>query len=77
MALRRCPAFADGSSFVSSILLLLPLLPLLVAITSADCAPYPISAPIKDVVLSNNQKVRGVAMAVGTPPQNFAFLPQW
>lgn len=56
---------------------LLFLISTFVAVCWADCAPYPISVPIRDVHLSNGQIMRGVAMSVGTPAQNFAFLPQW
>ncbi|RYP50188.1 hypothetical protein DL768_004244 [Monosporascus sp. mg162] len=44
---------------------------------SAQCVPYPIAATIGNVSLSNGQLARGVALSVGEPPQDFAFLPQW
>src|SRR4051812_10593992 len=44
---------------------------------SADCAPYPIAARLGNVTLSNRQTTRGIALAIGTPEQNFAFMPQW
>lgn len=46
-------------------------------VMSADCVPYPIAAPITNVSLSNGHVARGVALSVGTPAQDFAFLPQW
>lgn len=39
-------------------------------------APSPISLPITDVLLSNGQRRRGIPGAIGTPAQNFAFMPQ-
>jgi hypothetical protein len=44
---------------------------------SADCGPYPINVKIGNVTLSNQQDARGLAVTVGSPEQNFAFLPQW
>jgi hypothetical protein len=44
---------------------------------SATCAPYPISARVGNITLSNGQISRGVAYSVGTPAQDFSFLPQW
>ncbi|KIN05183.1 hypothetical protein OIDMADRAFT_101942 [Oidiodendron maius Zn] len=43
----------------------------------ADCVPYPIAAKIGNVTLSNGQTARGISYSVGTPEQDFAFLPQW
>lgn len=43
----------------------------------AECAPYPVRAPIANVTLSNNNIARGIALSVGSPEQHFAFLPQW
>ncbi|PQE03454.1 Peptidase aspartic protein [Rutstroemia sp. NJR-2017a BVV2] len=47
------------------------------ASASSDCAPPPIPIRIGNVTLSNGQTARGLDIAVGTPPQPFAFLPQW
>jgi hypothetical protein len=44
---------------------------------SADCGPYPINIKIGNVSLSNKQDARGLSVSVGSPEQNFAFLPQW
>ena len=41
------------------------------------CVPYPIAAKIGNVSLSNGQFARGIPLSVGTPQQEFAFLPQW
>ncbi|KAK3328667.1 aspartic peptidase domain-containing protein [Cercophora scortea] len=49
----------------------------LVAHVSASCAPYPISVRIGNVTLPNQSNARGIEMAVGSPKQRFAFLPQW
>jgi len=46
-------------------------------LASAECAPYPLSTKIRNVTLSNGQVSRGIALSVGTPEQDFAFLPQW
>lgn len=46
-------------------------------LVTADCAPYPVAARIRNVSLSNGQLARGVELSVGHPSQNFAFLPQW
>jgi hypothetical protein len=43
----------------------------------ADCVPSPIAAKIGNVSLSNSQVARGIAYSVGSPAQNFTFLPQW
>jgi hypothetical protein len=44
---------------------------------AAGCVPYPIAARIGNVTLSNGQTSRGIAYSVGSPQQEFAFLPQW
>ncbi|KAH8909281.1 acid protease [Coniochaeta sp. PMI_546] len=49
----------------------------LLARVSADCGPYPINVKIGNVTLSNKQDARGLSVSVGSPEQNFAFLPQW
>ncbi|KEZ39510.1 putative Aspartic-type endopeptidase [Scedosporium apiospermum] len=46
-------------------------------VASAACAPKPLSTKIRNVTLSNRLQSRGIALAVGTPEQEFAFLPQW
>ncbi|KAI0097829.1 aspartic peptidase domain-containing protein [Nemania sp. FL0031] len=43
----------------------------------AECLPYPIAIPIGNVTLSNGNTARGAELAIGHPPQNLAFLPQW
>ncbi|KAF4554766.1 Hypothetical protein D9617_3g018340 [Elsinoe fawcettii] len=54
------------------------LLSLLVALTAAasNCDP-PIIIPITNVSLPSGQVRRGLPIALGTPPQTLAFLPQW
>jgi hypothetical protein len=47
------------------------------ALADADCGPYPISIKIGNVTLSNQANARGLAVSVGSPQQDFAFLPQW
>lgn len=42
----------------------------------ADCVPSPIAAKISNVTLSNNHTARGMAISVGLPSQDLAFLPQ-
>ncbi|CAK7246400.1 MAG: hypothetical protein STHCBS139747_008030 [Sporothrix thermara] len=41
------------------------------------CAPAPVAITIGNVTLSNNQIARGLDISIGSPPQSFAFLPQW
>ncbi|KAK3360426.1 aspartic peptidase domain-containing protein [Lasiosphaeria hispida] len=48
-----------------------------VAVASGSCAPYPVGVRIGNVTLSNDSNARGVAMSVGTPEQDMAFVPQW
>jgi hypothetical protein len=46
--------------------------------SSVQCFPTPISAAITNVTIANgaqNAIARGVAISVGNPPQNFAFMP--
>ncbi|KAG9254075.1 aspartic peptidase domain-containing protein [Emericellopsis atlantica] len=43
----------------------------------AECGPYPIGTRLGNVSLTNGQTARGVAYSVGSPEQEFAFLPQW
>lgn len=49
----------------------------LAASPAADCQPSPIPVKIGNVTLANKQIAWGAEISVGTPPQNFAFLPQW
>ncbi|PQE19414.1 Peptidase aspartic protein [Rutstroemia sp. NJR-2017a BBW] len=60
----------------SCILLTFPLI-ITSASASSDCAPPPIPIRIGNVTLSNGHTARGLDISVGTPPQSFAFLPQW
>ncbi|KAK3363686.1 hypothetical protein B0T25DRAFT_492668 [Lasiosphaeria hispida] len=48
-----------------------------VAVASGSCAPYPVSVRIGNDTLRNDGNARGVAMSVGTPEQDMAFVPQW
>ncbi|KAF3771068.1 hypothetical protein M406DRAFT_349534 [Cryphonectria parasitica EP155] len=46
--------------------------------SSSQCTPTPISAVISNVTVANSPndaQVRGVAISVGTPAQDFAFMP--
>lgn len=44
----------------------------------AECpAPSVISIPIQNVSLANGANARGIALSVGSPPQNLALMPQW
>ncbi|ERS94881.1 hypothetical protein HMPREF1624_08779 [Sporothrix schenckii ATCC 58251] len=49
----------------------------LAANSSTNCAPEPLAITIGNVTLSNNQVARGLRLSIGSPPQSFAFLPQW
>ncbi|EEY20148.1 conserved hypothetical protein [Verticillium alfalfae VaMs.102] len=49
----------------------------MIDVVSTQCLPYPVAAKIGNVTLSNAQEARGVAVSIGTPEQEFAFLPQW
>ncbi|EME38346.1 hypothetical protein DOTSEDRAFT_75779 [Dothistroma septosporum NZE10] len=58
--------------------LLICLLPKASATTTstASCSdPTPIALPITNVKLSNSNVVRGIPLSIGTPPQNFSFMP--
>ncbi|KAI0880263.1 acid protease [Annulohypoxylon maeteangense] len=46
-------------------------------LASNTCAPNPIAVRIGNVTLTNHQVARGAEIHVGSPPQPFAFLPQW
>ncbi|KAK3686231.1 aspartic peptidase domain-containing protein [Podospora appendiculata] len=48
-----------------------------IPLIEAGCAPHPISVRIGNVTLPNQSNARGIGMAVGSPEQPFAFLPQW
>ncbi|KAM0252754.1 hypothetical protein ACHAQJ_007592 [Trichoderma viride] len=62
---------------------MLSLLPTLIAVasvllvTAEDCIPGPLSLPIANITLSTGKVQRGVAIKVGNPQQQFAFLPKW
>ncbi|KAG8161317.1 hypothetical protein KVR01_009581 [Diaporthe batatas] len=58
-------------------ILALLVLQITASLAADDCAPKPISVDVKDVTLSNNKTARGVALSVGSPKQNFAFMPMW
>lgn len=57
--------------------MLLILLLYAAARVSADCVPAPFRVAIENVTLDNRQTARGLSLTLGTPPQPFAFLPQW
>ncbi|KAJ4865508.1 hypothetical protein T069G_02038 [Trichoderma breve] len=47
-------------------------------VAAQDCVPGPISLSIDNTTISPTGKSqRGVSLKVGTPPQEFAFLPKW
>ncbi|OBS22465.1 hypothetical protein FPOA_08802 [Fusarium poae] len=50
---------------------------LLESTTAEECVPLPLSMGIKNVSLSTNHIRRGVALKVGSPEQEFSFLPRW
>ncbi|KAF2457873.1 aspartic peptidase domain-containing protein [Lineolata rhizophorae] len=62
-----------------SFLVLCPLLCLFGAVSAqnGNCSIPPVTVPIKNVLLSNGQLRRGIAMDMGSPPQPFALLPAW
>lgn len=42
----------------------------------ADCnLPGPLAFPVTNVQLAGNNVMRGVQVAVGTPPQNLSVMP--
>lgn len=45
---------------------------------AADCLPEPIDIRLGNITLPNynNKVIRGLDITLGTPPQQFAFLPQ-
>ena len=47
-----------------------------VALSQVLCNFTPIALPIKNVDLPNAGVARGIAMSVGTPPKEYAFLPK-
>ncbi|KAK5119656.1 hypothetical protein LTR85_007485 [Meristemomyces frigidus] len=50
---------------------------LLAKLAFAACQdPSPLSLPIADIRLSNGYTKRGIPGAIGSPPQNFSFMPQ-
>ncbi|KAF1994255.1 acid protease [Amniculicola lignicola CBS 123094] len=44
-------------------------------VTAQNCTFDPVSIPFKWITLPNKGFIRGGALSVGTPPQNFSFLP--
>lgn len=46
------------------------------AAAAAECAPYPIASKLGNVTLGNTT-ARGIALAVGSSKQPFAFILQW
>ncbi|KAK3898020.1 aspartic peptidase domain-containing protein [Staphylotrichum tortipilum] len=60
-----------------SVFLTLVLLSLFTFSSAIDCAPPPIGVTLRNVTLSTRNTRRGIAASVGTPPQDFAFLPGW
>lgn len=50
---------------------------LVLCVVAQDCVSGPMSLPLINVTLSNGKTRRGVALKVGNPPQEFAFLPKW
>jgi hypothetical protein len=58
-----------------SVFVLLSLLPA-VALSQVLCNFTPIALPIKNVDLPNAGVARGIAMSVGTPLKEYAFLPK-
>ncbi|CAK7236425.1 hypothetical protein SBRCBS47491_009632 [Sporothrix bragantina] len=44
---------------------------------NSTCAEPPVAITIGNVSLSNNHVARGLEISIGSPPQSFAFLPQW
>ncbi|KAL7954537.1 aspartic peptidase domain-containing protein [Trichoderma compactum] len=47
-------------------------------VAAEDCVPGPISLSVANTTLSTTGKSqRGVSLKVGTPPQQFTFLPKW
>ncbi|KJZ74280.1 hypothetical protein HIM_06286 [Hirsutella minnesotensis 3608] len=46
-------------------------------VATQDCFPGPISIPLINATLANGKSRRGVNIKVGTPQQEFAFLPKW
>jgi hypothetical protein len=59
-------------------LILVQLLLISAGISSAQvlCNFQPIVLPITDVDFNNSGVARGIAMSVGTPPKEYAFLPK-
>ena len=59
-------------------LILVRFLLIFAGISSAQvlCNFQPIVLPIKDVDFNSSGAARGIAMSVGTPPKEYAFLPK-
>ena len=66
---------AAPRSVMAALVSVVVLMPARVAAT--DCAPEPLAVAIGNVTLSNNNVARGIEIAIGTPAQSFAFMPQW
>src|SRR3569833_1830427 len=47
------------------------------AFGDSSCVPSPVVVPVANVTLSNGKKSRGLSLSIGTPPQQFAVIPQW
>jgi hypothetical protein len=57
--------------------LLLAMASMSITTAESDCSPLPIVSPIREVTLSNGRTARGMALSIGTPEQELAFLPRW
>jgi hypothetical protein len=44
------------------------------ALTMA-CAPFPVAVNVGNVTLTNGNLMRGISIGVGSPVQDFAFMP--
>ncbi|EQK97813.1 Peptidase aspartic [Ophiocordyceps sinensis CO18] len=66
---------ASPPPLVAPIVLLL--LHLVTSIMARNCVPGPVSLPIVNVTLATGKTRRGIAVNVGQPGQQFAFLPRW
>src|SRR3569833_273274 len=47
------------------------------AFGDSSCVPSPVVVPVANVTLSNGKISRGLSLSIGTPPQQFAVIPQW
>ncbi|XTI92633.1 acid protease [Cenococcum geophilum] len=48
-----------------------------IASATPNCTFEPVSLPIQDVRVSSVGVMRGIALSVGSPPQELSFLPIW